>query len=65
MRRLRRATVKTAIAFGLWTVAMYDFSRVQGSDDAPGLGITALVLLTFFLIYLVGSSGGSDEDRSS
>lgn len=54
--RLRRVTVKTAIAFGLWAVAMVDFSRVQGTDEAPGLGIGALVLFTFFLIYLIGSS---------
>lgn len=65
VRRLRRVTVKTAIGFGLWAVAMYDFSRVEGSEDAPGLGILALVLLTFFLIYLIGSSGGgSREDEA-
>lgn len=61
VRRLRRVTVKTAIGFGLWALAMYDFSRVRPEDEAPGLGIAALVVLTFFLIYLVGSAGGSDE----
>lgn len=61
VRRLRRVTVKTAIGFGLWALAMYDFSRAGSGDEAPGLGIAALVVLTFFLIYLVGSAGGSDE----
>ena len=61
VRRLRRVTVKTAIGFGLWALAMYDFSVPRSEHEAPGLGIAALVGLTFFLIYLVGSSGGADE----
>lgn len=60
-RRLWRATYKTGLAFGLWAIAMFDFSRVQG-DEAPGLGIAALVVLTFVLIWLIGTAGNTPDE---
>ncbi len=58
-RRSWRATKLVLIGTTLWTVTIREFHNA--GDDAPALGLLAAVGMTFFLIYLIGSSGSSDK----
>lgn len=58
-RRIWRASKLVVIGTTLWTVTMHEFSRA--GDDAPALGLLAAVGMTFFLIYLMATSGSSGK----
>lgn len=65
--RLFSVTWKTAVAVGLWTYAQWGIDQERHGGETPGAAIGALVVLTFFVIYLIIASlaGSSDPDAGA
>jgi DNA-directed RNA polymerase subunit RPC12/RpoP len=64
-RGLWTVTWKTGVAVGLWTYAQYGIDQERFGGETPGSAVAAIVVLTFFIIYLIMASlaGSSDPDR--